>query len=341
MSAQNDLQLIENVVNGLEANPVARFSYTQQAFDTDDADGVDTFDANAGQNIPKAAHTGYSPSVTEKGVRAQGSSIPRMGWNHYIGRLSYNLNKLVQKFRTFVGLYRASLAHNANEYDSSAKYRNGDICYTVDASGGVKVYIWWQRKSQSPETISGIPPSNAAHWTEMQSGTSSSALLPFSAPGYRLKFTVADLTGGEFLTGRYYPVTTGFQDFDVAIPDNARTNGTAEAALQVRAEVYCNGPAAGHSSPSCPGSPASRTARPTYCSTTRLSTRWTEPSTTRRGSRRRVRRRGVGSGGGVPPSGCPAADPARDAEGRPRTGETARNTGSPPDLPRRTAPSHG
>jgi hypothetical protein len=56
---------------------------------------------------------------------------------------------------------------------------------------------------------------------------------------------------------------------------------------------------------------------------------------------RGVRKRGAGSGGGVPPSGGPAADPAMHAKGRPRAGETARNTGSPPDLPRRTAPSHG
>jgi hypothetical protein len=46
---------------------------------------------------------------------------------------------------------------------------------------------------------------------------------------------------------------------------------------------------------------------------------------------RRVRKRGAGSGGGVPPSGDSSADPATDAKGRPCAGETARNTGSPPD----------
>ncbi|MDR1229790.1 MAG: hypothetical protein LBK61_00145, partial [Spirochaetaceae bacterium] len=56
---------------------------------------------------------------------------------------------------------------------------------------------------------------------------------------------------------------------------------------------------------------------------------------------RRVRKRGAGSGGGVPGSGGPAADPAMDAKGRPRAGETARNSGPPPDSPRRTAPQSG
>jgi REP element-mobilizing transposase RayT len=54
---------------------------------------------------------------------------------------------------------------------------------------------------------------------------------------------------------------------------------------------------------------------------------------------RRVRKRGAGRDG--PVSGGPAADPARDAKGRPHVGETALNTGSPPDLPRSTAPTHG
>jgi hypothetical protein len=56
---------------------------------------------------------------------------------------------------------------------------------------------------------------------------------------------------------------------------------------------------------------------------------------------RRVRKRGTDSGGGVPPSGSSAADPAMDAKGRPHVGETARNTGSPPDLPGCTAPQSG
>jgi hypothetical protein len=50
------------------------------------------------------------------------------------------------------------------------------------------------------------------------------------------------------------------------------------------------------------------------------------------GGVRRKRRRGAGSGGGS------AADPAMDAKGRPHTGETAQNGGSPPGLPRSTGP---
>ncbi|MDR1231636.1 MAG: transposase [Spirochaetaceae bacterium] len=56
---------------------------------------------------------------------------------------------------------------------------------------------------------------------------------------------------------------------------------------------------------------------------------------------RGVRRRGAGSGGGGPVSGGLSAGPATDAKGRPRAGETARNNGSPPDLPGCTASKTG
>jgi hypothetical protein len=243
MSTQNDLQLIQNVITRLNANPVARLSYTQNAFDNDIIEGVDVFDINADQNIPKADKTDYNQTIINKGVRAQGASIPRMGWNHYVGRPSFNLNKLVQKFLAFLGIYRSSLAHNAAEYDSSAAYKTGDICYTVDTVENVKVYTWHQRKSLTPQTISNIPPDTALHWEEMQSKTSSSALLPFSAPGYRHKFTVTDLTGVNYNRARWYPVTTKLQDFE------AQVGQAKEGVPQVLIEAFCNGTVSGRSSP--------------------------------------------------------------------------------------------
>jgi hypothetical protein len=243
MSTQNDLRLIQDIIAELDANPAARFSYTQAAFDNDIIGGVDVFDAGAEQNIPSADKTDYNQSVIDKGVRAQGASITRMGFNHFIGRFSFNLNKLVQKFRMFFGVYRASLAHNAAEYDSGANYKTDDVCYTVETVENVKVYTWFQRKSLSPETIGNIPPTVTLHWEEMQSKTSSSALLPFSAPGYRHKFTVADLTGSSYDRETWYPVTTDVQDFEAKVPE------AEEGAPQVLVEAFCNGAVSGRNTP--------------------------------------------------------------------------------------------
>jgi hypothetical protein len=57
---------------------------------------------------------------------------------------------------------------------------------------------------------------------------------------------------------------------------------------------------------------------------------------------RRVRKRraGCGDGGGAKRGPAPG-NPARDAEGRPRTGRGTGKTPPQPDLPRRAAASHG
>jgi hypothetical protein len=243
MANQNDLRMIQQIINNLDRNRAAVFSYTQAAFDNDDADGVETFDRDKDQNIPAADKTEYNTTVLLKGVRSQGASIPRNGWNHYIGRFSYNLNKLIQKMVSFVTYIMAVIAHNAAEYDPTAYYRTNDIVYYVETVNNVKVFTWFIRTSVSPDTITGIPPTTALHWAPMQNKTSSSALLPFSAPGYRHKFAIADLTQTPYLANRWYPVITGLYDFD------AKVGGTKEGIPQVLIEAYCNGNIAGFSNP--------------------------------------------------------------------------------------------
>ena len=227
MPTQGDMQLIQGVIDGLNRNPVARFSYTQDAFDQDIVDGVDLFDHTAGQNIPKAVKTDYNPTIIDRGVRTQGASIPRMGWNHYVGRLSYNLNKLVQKLVSFFGIYRTALAHNANEYDSSAQYKKGDVCYSVEETEGMIVYTWHQRISSSPGLISNIPPAVGMHWSVMYER--------LSLYGYQHRFSIVDLSGSQYLSDVYYPVTASFQNY------NTLAEGAKESTLQVRIEAYCSG----------------------------------------------------------------------------------------------------
>jgi hypothetical protein len=243
MSSQTDLQLIKSIAESLDRNRIARFSYTDKAFDDDDADGVENFDKDAEQNVPLKTHTEYAETVLNKGLRAQGASIPRMGWNHFLGRASYNLNKLVQKIVSFFDVTARAWAHNAFEYDAAARYRQGDICYLISTVGTIKVYTWYIRKSSTPETITDIPPPTPLHWEEVQDSTSHSSLLPFLAPGYRHKYTVIDLTSGDYGVNIYYPVTTAPGDFDAVV-------GTGEAGvMQVHIEAFCNGTVAGLSGP--------------------------------------------------------------------------------------------
>jgi hypothetical protein len=243
VSSQSDLQLIQHIVRELDENQVARLGYTQSAYDNDIIDGVEAFDKNAEQNIPLKELTDYNPSVIDDGVRSQAGSIPRMGWNHYVGRMSFNLNKLIQKIKDFFILFAAWTSHNAAEYDRSAHYRTGDVCYTVAVSRGVKTYTWHIRHSMYPDTIVNIPPNIGSHWEEMQSATSSAALLPFSAPGYRHKYAIADLTDNRYDRDAWYPAVTAEGDFAGEFFDGS------DDAVQVAFEAYCSGEVAGEANP--------------------------------------------------------------------------------------------
>jgi hypothetical protein len=239
MSHQDNLQIIQNIMSNLDSNRAATFAYDQEAFDKDQADGVLLFDKNAHQNIPVAGLTDYNPTVLEKGVRTQGASISRMGWNHFIGRFSYNVNKVIQKFLSLVRLEAAAWAHNAAEYDPYARYYPTDMCFVVEELYGVLVYTFYRRTSTSPEYILGVPPDVDFHWTPMQGKLNTD--LPLIAPGYRHKYSICDLQ--ELNPDLWYPVVTGLQDF------NAEVGAPKEGIPQVLIEVYSNGAVPGFPHP--------------------------------------------------------------------------------------------
>lgn len=91
-----DLSAIKEVEDKIVANKVARFAYTDEAYTTNDANGVAEYDVNKAQNIPTADASvlKVNETVLSKGYRAQASSITRMLVNHFFGRMSYNLNKV-------------------------------------------------------------------------------------------------------------------------------------------------------------------------------------------------------------------------------------------------------
>ena len=91
-----DLSAIKEVEDKIVANKVARFAYTDEAYTTNDANGVTEYDVNKAQNIPTADASvlKVNETILSKGYRAQASSITRMLVNHFLGRMSYNLNKV-------------------------------------------------------------------------------------------------------------------------------------------------------------------------------------------------------------------------------------------------------
>lgn len=104
MSFATTMTALKDKVDGLIANRVAKFAYTQQAYNSDDVNGVTTYDFNNEQNVPtsSASVLKVNETVLTKGWRTQASAITRMLMNHFLGRTSYNLNKTVDFLKAFM-----------------------------------------------------------------------------------------------------------------------------------------------------------------------------------------------------------------------------------------------
>lgn len=111
MGIVNDLTELKTLSDGVVANKVSRFAYKENAYTNNDVNGVNTYDANQDNNIPvgTANVMKVNQTVIELGWRARASSITRMLMNHFLGRISYNLNKVNDWFNSLLTSLSASL----------------------------------------------------------------------------------------------------------------------------------------------------------------------------------------------------------------------------------------
>lgn len=96
MGIASELSSIKtNISDKVVLNKVSRFAYKERAYTENDVNGVTVYDVNQDNNIPvgTASVMKVNSSVIELGWRARASSITRMLMNHFLGRISYNLNK--------------------------------------------------------------------------------------------------------------------------------------------------------------------------------------------------------------------------------------------------------
>ena len=133
MGIASDISALKTKSDTLTDNKVSRFAYTETAYANDDADGVTVYDIENAQNIPVGTPSvmKVNQTVVDKGYRARASSLTRMLLNHFLGRISYNLNKVNDWFNTLL----------ANLYDSLG---TADGIATLDSTGRIPY-------SQSPE----------------------------------------------------------------------------------------------------------------------------------------------------------------------------------------------
>ena len=154
MGIQSDLTALSTKEATLTSNKVSRFAYTQNAYDNDNADGVTVYDVNQEQNIPVGTPSimKVNDTVVEKGWRARASSITRMLMNHFLGRLSYNVNKVNDIMASLL----SSLSGSLGSADGIATLdANGRIPYSQLPESAVEYKGGWNANTNTPTLADG------------------------------------------------------------------------------------------------------------------------------------------------------------------------------------------
>lgn len=151
---QEDLTGIDTIEDKVVKNKVARFAYTEKAYKDNDADGVEEYDVNKEQNIPvgSASVMKVNETVLNRGYRAQASSITRMLMNHFLGRISYNLNKVNDVVSSFIKTVKSHLgsANGIATLDAT-----GHIPYAQLPESSMEFKGTWDASTNTPTLTDG------------------------------------------------------------------------------------------------------------------------------------------------------------------------------------------
>ena len=149
-----DLSAIKEVEDKIITNKVARFAYTDEAYTTNDANGVAEYNVNNAQNIPAADASvlKVNETVLSKGYRAQASSITRMLVNHFFGRMSYNLNKVNDNVSNLI---TTLIGHRGTANGFATLDASGRVPYSQLPESAMEYKGQWNAETNTPALADG------------------------------------------------------------------------------------------------------------------------------------------------------------------------------------------
>ena len=149
-----DLSAIKEVEDKIVTNKVARFAYTDEAYTTNNANGVAEYNVNNDQNIPTADASvlKVNETVLSKGYRAQASSVTRMLLNHFFGRMSYNLNKVNDIVSNLIATL---IGHRGTANGFATLDENGRIPYSQLPESVMEYKGQWNAETNTPTLADG------------------------------------------------------------------------------------------------------------------------------------------------------------------------------------------
>ena len=154
MAIAQDLNTLKTKEQGLTQNKVSRFAYTQNAYDNDTVAGVSDYVPSRDMNVPLGTTEimKVNPTIPDKGWRAQASALTRMLMNHFLGRISYNLNKAHDNFLSFLTSLQGSLG-TANGIATLDE--NGRIPYSQLPESAIEYKGTWSADTNTPTLADG------------------------------------------------------------------------------------------------------------------------------------------------------------------------------------------
>ncbi len=219
-----DLSAIKTVEDTIIANKVARFSYTDEAYTANDANGVSEYNVNNAQNIPTADASvlKVNETVLSKGYRAQASSITRMLVNHFFGRMSYNLNKVNDNLSSLLSTMKT---HYGTANGFASLDADGRIPYSQLPESAMEYKGQWNAEDNTPSLADGTGTKgdfyvvSVAGTQDLGSGSiqffvndrviyNGSAWSRLSAGDVKTVNSVLPSNGNIALTGEHIPVST-------------------------------------------------------------------------------------------------------------------------------------
>lgn len=156
---KEELQEQETLLTTLCENKVANFAYTDKAYTENDMAGVKGYDVDKEQNIPVADHTvlQVNETVLKKGYRSKASSITRMLMNHFLGRTSYNLNKVTDLIKN---LHNILLNSFDVAYGIPLLNEEKRIPYSMLPESSMEFYGTWDASTNTPDLENLSPKQN-------------------------------------------------------------------------------------------------------------------------------------------------------------------------------------
>ena len=147
----NKNKVIEDAV---QPNKMSKFAYTEKAYNDNDAAGVDSFNFEAEQNIPsdKISVLQTNETVILKGFTAQASVVPRVLFDHFFGRASYNLNKVHDVVK---GVLDAFVKFIGKANGIATLDENGRIPYSQLPESAMEFKGTWDASTNTPTLADG------------------------------------------------------------------------------------------------------------------------------------------------------------------------------------------